>query len=66
MSSVSSETLQLGHDDAAFILGKNGRTKEKIARVAECALDLNDSERLEIRGNDRARRRAKKSTSSAS
>eukprot|EP00971_Amphidinium_carterae_P025423 501826-Amphidinium_carterae.1 len=29
------DTMKITDDDAAFILGKGGKTKEKIARVSE-------------------------------
>lgn len=55
------DTLKISNDDAAFILGKNGKTKEKIARVSGADLDLFEhSLTLEIRGTDEERRRAKK------
>ena len=55
------DTLKISNDDAAFILGKNGKTKEKIARVSGADLDLfEQSLTLEIRGTDAERRRAKK------
>eukprot|EP00438_Fugacium_kawagutii_P021787 Skav236015 [mRNA] locus=scaffold3189:141253:142121:- [translate_table: standard] len=31
------DTLKITDDDAAFILGKGGKTKEKIAKVAEAS-----------------------------
>ena len=43
------------------MLGKNGKTKEKIARVSGAELDLDEkSLQLEIRGTDDERKRAKK------
>jgi len=55
------DVLKISNDDAAFILGKSGRTKEKIARVSGAELDLfEQSLTLEIRGSDAERRRAKK------
>ena len=38
------ETMPIGKDDAAFVLGKNGSTKKKIARVCGADLDLNENE----------------------
>ena len=55
------DVLKISNDDAAFILGKNGKTKEKIARVSGAEIDLFEhSLTLEIRGDDAARGRAKK------
>jgi len=55
------DTLKISNDDAAFILGKNGKTKEKIARVSGADLELFEhSLTLEIRGTELERRRAKK------
>ena len=48
--------LKITNEDAAFVLGKNGKTKEKIARVSGADLDLYEqSLTLEIRGSDAAR-----------
>lgn len=53
--------LKISNEDAAFVLGKNGKTKEKIARVSGAELDLFEhSLTLEIRGSDDERKRAKK------
>ena len=53
--------LKISNEDAAFVLGKNGKTKEKIARVSGADLDLFEhSLTLEIRGTDDERKRAKK------
>ena len=55
------DVLKITNDDAAFVLGKNGKTKEKIARVSGAELDLFEhSLTLEIRGTDEERKRAKK------
>mmetsp|Transcript_69159 Transcript_69159/g.165842 ORF Transcript_69159/g.165842 Transcript_69159/m.165842 type:complete len:624 (+) Transcript_69159:115-1986(+) len=55
------ETLKITDDDAAFILGKGGKTKEKIARVADAEIELFERDLLlEIRGSKIQRRRAKK------
>lgn len=55
------DVLKITNDDAAFVLGKNGKTKEKIARVSGAELDLFEhSLMLEIRGTDEERKRAKK------
>jgi hypothetical protein len=46
-----SETMPIGKDDAAFVLGRNGSTKKKIARVCGADLDLNEHDLvLEIFG----------------
>lgn len=55
------DILKISNDDAAFVLGRNGRTKEKIARVSGADLDLfEQSLTLEIRGTDSERKRAKR------
>mmetsp|Transcript_42722 Transcript_42722/g.98902 ORF Transcript_42722/g.98902 Transcript_42722/m.98902 type:complete len:630 (-) Transcript_42722:130-2019(-) len=55
------DTMKITDDDAAFILGKGGKTKEKIARVAEAEIELFERDLiLEIRGSKLQRRRAKK------
>lgn len=53
--------MKITDDDAAFILGKGGKTKEKIARVSEAEIELFERDLiLEIRGSKMQRRRAKK------
>eukprot|EP00928_Gymnodinium_smaydae_P017003 TRINITY_DN1645_c1_g5_i1.p1 TRINITY_DN1645_c1_g5~~TRINITY_DN1645_c1_g5_i1.p1 ORF type:complete len:667 (-),score=172.88 TRINITY_DN1645_c1_g5_i1:106-1833(-) len=53
--------MKITDDDAAFILGKGGKTKEKIARVSECEIELFERDLvLELRGSKLQRRRAKK------
>jgi len=55
------DTLKISDDDAAFILGKGGKTKEKVARVSEAEIELFERDLiLEIRGSKLQRRRAKK------
>lgn len=55
------DTLKISDDDAAFILGKGGKTKEKIARVSEAEIELFERDLiLEFRGSKMQRRRAKK------
>eukprot|EP00929_Paragymnodinium_shiwhaense_P088680 TRINITY_DN489_c0_g3_i1.p2 TRINITY_DN489_c0_g3~~TRINITY_DN489_c0_g3_i1.p2 ORF type:complete len:607 (+),score=174.13 TRINITY_DN489_c0_g3_i1:83-1903(+) len=55
------DTIKITDDDAAFILGKGGKTKEKIARVSECEIELFERDLvLEFRGSKMQRRRAKK------
>ena len=57
------ERMTVTDSDAAFILGKGGKTKEKIARVSKCKLDLSERNResvLEINGTENNRRRARK------
>ena len=53
--------IKLTDADAAFILGKGGKTKQKIARVSGAGLELPArSLTLEITGSDEERRLAKK------
>lgn len=53
--------MKITDDDAAFILGKGGKTKMKIARVSEAEIELFERDLvLEIRGSKQQRRRAKK------
>merc|ERR1719223_587487 len=55
------DTMKITDDDAAFILGKGGKTKEKISRVSEAEIELFERDLiLEIRGSKMQRRRAKK------
>ncbi|CAK0832649.1 unnamed protein product, partial [Prorocentrum cordatum] len=55
------DTMKITDDDAAFILGKGGKTKEKIARVSQCEIELFERDLiLELRGSKMERRRAKK------
>mmetsp|Transcript_5446 Transcript_5446/g.8789 ORF Transcript_5446/g.8789 Transcript_5446/m.8789 type:complete len:325 (+) Transcript_5446:40-1014(+) len=55
------DTMKITDDDAAFILGKGGKTKDKIARVSEAEIELFERDLiLEIRGSKLQRRRAKK------
>lgn len=55
------DTLKITDDDAAFILGKGGKTKEKIANVSQAEIELFERDLiLEIRGTQLQRRRAKK------
>jgi len=45
--------VQVGQDDAAFVLGRGGSTKKKIARVCGAELDLNERDLvIEIYGTD--------------
>merc|ERR1719203_1570731 len=53
--------MKITDDDAAFILGKGGKTKEKIARVSEAEIELFERDLvLEIRGSKLQRRRGRK------
>jgi len=53
--------MKISDDDAAFILGKGGKTKEKVSRVSEAEIELFERDLiLEIRGTKLQRRRAKK------
>eukprot|EP00927_Polykrikos_kofoidii_P031139 TRINITY_DN267_c0_g2_i4.p1 TRINITY_DN267_c0_g2~~TRINITY_DN267_c0_g2_i4.p1 ORF type:complete len:621 (-),score=93.25 TRINITY_DN267_c0_g2_i4:139-1950(-) len=55
------DTMKISDDDAAFILGKGGKTKDKISRVSEAEIELFERDLiLEIRGSKIQRRRAKK------
>jgi len=55
------DTMKISDDDAAFILGKGGKTKEKISRVSEAEIELFERDLiLEIRGSKLQRRKAKK------
>lgn len=55
------DTIKVTDDDAAFICGKGGRTKEKIARVSGAEIELFEKELvLEIRGTEIQRKRGKK------
>jgi predicted RNA-binding protein Jag len=54
------ETMPIGKDDAAFVLGRNGSTKKKIARVCGADLDLNEHDLvLEIYGEESQRAKAR-------
>jgi len=55
------DTMKITDDDAAFILGKGGKTKEKVSRVSGAEIELFERDLiLEIRGSKMQRRRAKK------
>lgn len=55
------DTMKITDDDAAFVLGKGGKTKEKIAKVSEAEIELFERDLvLEIRGTKMQRRRARK------
>lgn len=55
------DTMKITDDDAAFILGKGGKTKEKISKVSGAEIELFERDLiLEIRGPKLIRRRAKK------
>lgn len=55
------DTMKISDDDAAFILGKGGKTKEKISRVSGAEIELFERDLvLELRGSKLQRRRAKK------
>jgi len=55
------DTMKISDDDAAFILGKGGKTKEKVSRVSGAEIELFERDLiLEIRGTKIQRRRAKK------
>jgi len=45
------DTMKISDDDAAFILGKGGKTKEKVSRVSGAEIELFERDLiLEIRG----------------
>lgn len=55
------DTMKITDDDAAFILGKGGKTKEKIAVVSACEIELFERDLvLELRGTKLQRKRARK------
>jgi len=52
--------MSLGNDDIAFVLGRGGMTKRKIARVSGANLEILEREmKLTIVGSPEARERAK-------
>lgn len=60
----NTETIEVSEADAAFVLGRGGNTKRKLARVSGAKLELHDSKSggtsvLEISGDDSSRQRAK-------
>merc|ERR1719247_2988986 len=55
------ETIKLTDGDAAFLLGKQGKTKTKIANVSGAELEMYERDlKVEIKGTERQRRLAKK------
>merc|ERR1719329_720945 len=57
----AADIIRVGEDDAAFILGRGGKTKRKIARVSHATLELHErNNTVEIIGSDEERRRARK------
>mmetsp|Transcript_70950 Transcript_70950/g.123017 ORF Transcript_70950/g.123017 Transcript_70950/m.123017 type:complete len:941 (+) Transcript_70950:165-2987(+) len=56
---ISSDFLTISEDDAAFLNGPNGRTKNKIAAVSGAFLELKNT-KLEIAGTKEQRERADK------
>lgn len=56
---ISSDFLTISEDDAAFLNGPNGRTKNKIAAVSGAFLELKNT-KLEIVGSKEQRERADK------
>ncbi|CAE7941071.1 unnamed protein product, partial [Symbiodinium necroappetens] len=55
------DVLRVSEDDAAFILGRGGKTKHKIARVSAAQLELHErNSTVEIYGDNEARARARK------
>jgi len=52
--------MLISSEDAAFVLGKGGSTKNKLARVSGARLELHERDlRLDISGSSEARKRAK-------
>jgi hypothetical protein len=47
---VARDRLNLEDNEVAFVLGRGGSTKMKIARAANCRLDMDDSGHLEFSG----------------
>jgi hypothetical protein len=57
---ADTERMDIGNEDAAFVLGRGGATKRKIARVCEAELNLNDeASKISIKGTELQRKRAK-------
>ena len=55
-----SESIPCADDDAAFILGKGGSTKQKIARVSEAEIELDEKQNMfTIYGNRHQRKKAR-------
>ena len=47
--------------DVGFLLGKGGRTKEKLARVSGCQIEIREKQNVvEVYGSAQNRRRAEK------
>jgi predicted RNA-binding protein Jag len=57
-SGQRSVVVELGYDDVAFVLGKQGVTKRKLERVSGAIMDINECE-LTITGTDEQIRKAK-------
>ena len=53
-------TVNISKEDAAFLIGKGGRTKRKLIRVSGCDLDLVNETTLAITGTRQKRQRAVK------
>jgi len=57
----NADVLKVSEDDAAFILGRGGKTKQKIARVSGATVELHErSNTVEIFGGELERRKAYK------
>lgn len=50
--------IRIGDEEAAFVLGRQGRTKAKIGRVSGCRVNLTNNLDLELIGSAEARSRA--------
>ena len=52
------ETIDVSDEDAAFVLGRGGTTKRKLARVSGARLELHDGkDRRQVGARDRGRPR---------
>lgn len=47
---INRDKIDLEDNEVAFVLGKGGSTKTKIARAANCRLDMDDRGHLEFSG----------------
>eukprot|EP00755_Sulcionema_specki_P005454 Sspe_Gene.32825::Locus_16072_Transcript_1_1_Confidence_1.000_Length_882::g.32825::m.32825 len=55
------DVIKVSNDDAAFIIGKGGKTKEKLARVSGASIELIEKDLiLEIRGTESERAKARR------
>jgi len=63
MESVSTSgdrvIVQMGEHEVAFVLGRGGSTKTKLARVSRCRLEIDSLGKMEIIGKPESREKAK-------